>query len=187
MEIAMLILAAIAAIGAIITALPVLGVDLRIWGKEMRETDTQSLPSRGMSKWKYRLLLGISCLALMFSIVGIIMHELTPHRFTGSDWEVNLKNLEPVRFKSFENEAIVLDGKQIEDCKFTNVTFIFKGEKPFMFGHNDVNAGGGPLRIRVGNGPQFTSAALLDGLMHDACKGPGMVCPKMELDIADNK
>jgi hypothetical protein len=181
MDLAILILAAFTALCAGISAL----ADGRGLVKEMLETTTQSLPSRGMSKWKYRLLLGVSCLALIFSVVGIFVHELTPHKL--ADWRVNLKNLESVRFKSFENEEIVLDGKQIEDCKFKNVTFIFKGEKPFMFGHNVVDGGGGPIRIKVASGPQFASAALVAGMLDDACKEPGMFCPNMKLSMVDNK
>jgi hypothetical protein len=38
---------------------------------------------------------------------------------------------EPIEGKTFVNEAIVIDGKAFNECKFYNVSFVIKGEKPF--------------------------------------------------------
>jgi hypothetical protein len=100
-------------------------------------------------------------------------------------WPTDFRNLslERIRFQTFENEEVVLDGKEIENCRFRNVTFVFHGTKPFILSHNDVDAGGGNLKVKISTGPQYTGALLLYGLYHDAClnKNNGRDCPHLEL------
>jgi hypothetical protein len=50
-------------------------------------------------------------------------------------------SLQLVSNQSFRNEIIPLDGYHYDHCKFSNVTFFYRGEKPFKFTNNELFGG----------------------------------------------
>jgi hypothetical protein len=120
------------------------------------------------------------CLGVGMSGVSLYLNYLNSER---TQWPADFTKLERVRFQSFENEEVVLDGKDIENCKFKNVTFVFKGKKPYMLGNNEMNSGGGAIRIRV-SGSQIFGAGLVYGLLEAACttQDTKFSCPHVELE-----
>ena len=50
-------------------------------------------------------------------------------------------NLIEVKYRSFSNERVLLDGHSYTDCTFTNVKFVYNGTAAFNFNHNTLRAG----------------------------------------------
>jgi hypothetical protein len=55
---------------------------------------------------------------------------------------------EPVTDQIFMNQEVVLDGKAFIRCKFQNVSYIIKGEKPFSLRHCES---WGPIVVKTDN------------------------------------
>ena len=89
---------------------------------------------------------------------------------TPSAWDEEYNHLELVRLQTFSNQEVELDGKQFNSCHFINVTFVYRGLKPFVFDHNDINAGGYQVRINIVKGPQSSGAELIYGFLHTLCQ-----------------
>jgi hypothetical protein len=47
-------------------------------------------------------------------------------------------HLTPFTNVNFHDELVEIDGKVFEDCTFTNVTFFYRGKKPFSCRHNTI-------------------------------------------------
>jgi|SRR5262249_5564235 len=47
--------------------------------------------------------------------------------------------LTPVEWRTFNNQAVVLDGKSFIGCSFSDLTLCYKGEAPFDFVNNHTN------------------------------------------------
>ena len=95
-----------------------------------------------------------------------------------------ISNLEVVRFKSFTNETVELDGKHFEHCKFSGVTFVYRGKEPFLLEDNEIEANGKQIELKVSQGPQFAGAVLMQGLINVACRGRSMSCDFVRIDYA---
>jgi hypothetical protein len=127
-NITILILTAICAVAAIITALPVLGS----WFQKQRPDAKINQPS----KLKWWGVFGLSMVALVFSGIGLHRTFLQGQQ-KGSLWSANL---ETVYDKSYVNETLAIDGKLFTKCHFTNVKLIYHGSGPT--GCNDCSFAG---------------------------------------------
>lgn len=77
---------------------------------------------------------------------------------TEKEWMNLTKTLEQVRNRSFTNQEIELDGKDIRDCTIINATLIYRGKKPFVLDHDNF---GGTLAVKITDGPQQNGFALI--------------------------
>jgi hypothetical protein len=95
-----------------------------------------------ISLW-FRVPCFIGVFLLVLAVVGVVIdyglrHILSHQRRKVSDntlseaareWYATPKK--PEVGKTFRNEQVLLDGRSFIQCKFINVTFVYKGEKPF--------------------------------------------------------
>jgi len=88
---------------------------------------------------------------------------------TVAQWEKYIDDLRLVRGQTFANQEFELSGKNIVNCKFSNVTFVYDGKRPFIFDHNSVDLAGKQLVVRITDGPQAASAQLVVTLINAAC------------------
>jgi hypothetical protein len=161
MEIWMFVCTAISALTGMITAAPILGADLRIWGKEMQEIKKQAA-SAAPSKTRYWVLFTISTLALVFSTVGIVSSR---NQYKWPPVNAPLQGLEVVQLRPFAYETVELDGKRFLNCKFDHVTLIYRGLKPYNLSNNEFIAS----KFKIANGPAFTGATIAVLAYEGAC------------------
>jgi hypothetical protein len=112
--------------------------------------------------------------------VGRYSANTTP---TATEWQNLNKGLEVVQGQTFDNQEVELDGKAFENCSFNSVTFVFKGERPFILANSSIGGGGGPLKFKFTEGPQLTVARVLVGAMKDFCKNNIINCPDKMLPV----
>ncbi len=81
-------------------------------------------------------------LGVVFAIFSHFKHsyEKPSSDFITQSYIENWGKLEKiiVRNRIFINERVVLDGFSYIDCKFQNVTFVYKGEAPYDLTHNTI-------------------------------------------------
>ena len=109
----------------------------------------------------------VIALSLVLSIYGF--YRSLQHPLTTSQWEAEYGHLETISNQDFRDEEIVLDGKQFQDCNFSGVTFVFKGQHLFLIAHNNIS---GPVHFRIANGAPFTAARLVWETFAEVCQEP---------------
>jgi hypothetical protein len=65
--------------------------------------------------------------------------------------------------KAFENERVELNGYEFVNCKFHNVTFVYKGEAPFYLLEGEIS---GSRNVVVGSWPLLIFTRMLYGLKY---------------------
>jgi hypothetical protein len=116
------ILIALGALAAIISALPSLGVDVRIFGRGKVVKATVEV---GIPKWRWWLVVAIASLALIASSINLYRNS---HR---DALHFPVRDKEKIYGKMFRNEKVLLDGKSFEKVTFENVTYLVNGTAPF--------------------------------------------------------
>ena len=53
--------------------------------------------------------------------------------------DLPLAKQQVVEDKTFQDEAVELDGKFFKNCTFRNVRLVYRGRAPFSFSHNEVH------------------------------------------------
>jgi|SRR5882762_7940293 len=164
------VLLALGAVAAIITALPPLGIDIRVFGRRQAMTNVPA-------KWRWWFVLVIASSAFVVSIMNIYMAS---HQWNGDE-----KSLEPVTFQNFSSQEVVLDGKNFQHCTFNGVTLVFKGKKTFFVADS---AFAGTTVIKVPSGPPLEAAMMMSDLLK-ACVtlGPQHCNPidSIRLDVTE--
>src|ERR1039458_4542744 len=114
-----------------------------------------SIRSYSAMKTTYQNFLWVAALLATWLGIGYDYYD----RHDVSRWPVVVTKVDNlVRAESFSNQAVELDGRQFEDCIFTNVTFVFRANKPFRITHNKIDVGGHPLQLQVVQGPALQAA-----------------------------
>jgi len=122
------LIVALGAIAAIISALPALGIDIRIFG---RKKHVIALSSATTSKWRWWLVMAVACLSLS----GTSYNWYRARRLDVESWQSHTQ--ETIYAKSYRNEIVELDGKIFDHCHFENVKLHFHGRAPFGFNQSD--------------------------------------------------
>jgi hypothetical protein len=119
-------------------------------------------PSRLKSHWPILAMLGLTLLTGAAVLFNYYHNSVT----SSENWEKERKSLEEMRFKSYSNGEVELDGKRFENCTFSNVTFVYRGKLPFVMGNSIIL---GKSNIKVLNGPQGNGViALL--MIYNGCR-----------------
>ena len=164
----------LASIATIILLLPALGINIRIFNREKSMTVEQGLSRPAIPKWRWWLTFGIACMAIILSVFDLYLtnHNALP---TKKEWAEANRHLELIQLKNFANEIVSVDGKSFVDCTFQNVTFVYEGKLPFLIDHNIVM---GPTKFKVAQGPAYTAASMVQGVVQDLCKSKQITCPE---------
>jgi hypothetical protein len=103
----------------------------------------------------------------MFSITSLIVHLVSTNRPTANEWvkQVTMLENQPIH-KDYENMTIELDGKRFENSRFSGVTFVYKGTKPFIFANNNLEQ---MIVLKIVEGPQSAGAEFLGGIIGAKC------------------
>lgn len=133
--------------------------------------EAKLLPSRGIWVWLP--------LVLTWFFVAYAIHTsraaIIP--VTPTAWKKGFNHLELVQGKTFgPDDKVILDGKNINLCRFTGSTFMYDGTAPFLFSDNVIDGNGGPIKIKVLAGPSEGGAALVLGMLQSMCKDNERSC-----------
>ncbi len=120
-------------------------------------------------------------IGLLIITWAALLFDIYDRHSTRSMWYDPPNNLETIMLKNFVNEDIELDGKRFDECTFQNVTFVFRGIKPFVITHNHIDGGGHPIQIKIKKGPQFMGATLASATVRAACQSQQIPCPAWNL------
>jgi len=118
-------LVALGAIAAIVSALPAVGIDVRIFGRGTSMSVRPVVP-----QWRWWLAIVIASLALAGS--GYRLYQTTLGVRPALSFDPTIP-LERVMGKSFQDETVYVDGKEFIKCTFENVTFHYDGKARYMF------------------------------------------------------
>ncbi len=152
---AVLVCAAIAAIGTIIMVLPVFGFDLRIKG---RSAMTEINVAKGPTK-KAGIALALAILSLCLTGYSAYQQAFK-NKFTWRN--IPKGQLTLVHDQTFISKEVPLDGMEYEHCKFINVTFVYNGTAEMAFHENEIYAN--PLSTSTDNPAVFSTQIMLKGL-----------------------
>jgi len=101
------------------------------------------------------------------SVLSLVVRRVAPAWTGGLDYAAWLDkdwgaSLVSVTNKYFRDEDVLLDGKHYTNCDFENVTFVWKGQAPFMITHNQFHFAkppSAPAEIRIRMPAKFREVA----------------------------
>jgi len=108
-------------IAALIQILEYFGIRPKHWQVAM---NTQS-------KWRLWLMIVLVAIALGMSAFSLYssLHRVSNAQFQFSD----KAPLQVIQDKKYVNETVDVDGREFEDCNFSNVTLVYDGVAPYEF------------------------------------------------------
>jgi hypothetical protein len=107
---------------------------VKAWNK--KQSRNQKIPRVPNST---KVIFGSLAASILLSCIAIYS-AWTPNTEFPYNPDVNAKR-EIIKGKTFDNERVVIDGKDYQDCVFRNVTFKYNGTTPIGFDHNQVEFG----------------------------------------------
>jgi hypothetical protein len=123
-------------------------------------------------KWSFVPAIMIT-VATIILVVKIILPSQPRATQVQENW-YPLENVQltPVQFGKFWNQEVEVDGKSFQNCTFEGVTFVFKGQQPFIISHSKVS---GPMRLKTSKGPALIAASCVLGMLDEfASQKPGV-------------
>ncbi len=129
-----------------------------------------------------RLKMWVFALVLTWAALGYDIYD-RHHPFPWDEPEKYLNDLQLVRLKTFTNESVELDGKHFEHCHFVNVTFIYRGSKPFLM-EDSATDFSDRIELKIAAGPQYDAAILAQAMITGACRARNLNCDYVRIDHA---
>lgn len=134
------------------------------WPQIKARKAAQPIPKLSPIQKLISIPLVLSLLLSAFAIYSAWRPSITP-----AEWYKQRQSLELVEGKQFVNEQVELDGKQFNDNTFTNVTLVYKGQKPSGMLNNHFR---GSLVVKIISGPQSTGADIIHGMVEGCLVSP---------------
>lgn len=135
--------------------------------------------------WKLAVMLLLVAASLGMSGYSLYLTVRGP-QLSPTAWTEQLNHLKLIEGKSFgPDDRLILDGKNIQLCKFFGSTLVYRGTAPFLFANNDYDANGGQVKVRVMEGPQGTGARLVWEMLLDTCREHETSCDLAQFDIKE--
>lgn len=164
-------------------------IALGFWQVRIMQQQQQGNPSTGeVARRNYKQYWPIAAMfvIMLFNWIPYYLNSTSDKAPTTTQWEKYRGSLEVIRDKTFTNQELELDGKDIENCTLVSTTLVYRGKRPFVFAHNKLDLNLHPIEIKIVNGPAMTGATIIAGLLNELCNEKakqGTPCPALPVNV----
>jgi hypothetical protein len=161
-------------------------IGLASWQVKIMKRQQSPTALENQSAQKFRYLkywpIGVMFVIMFLNWIPYYLNSMP----TSGQWEKYKGSLELIRNKTFTNQELELDGKDIENCTLINTTLIYRGKRPFILMNDIMNLSHHPVEVKIVDGPAMTGAAMVGGLITELCNEyakEGTPCPALPVNL----